>query len=107
MDDAHRALEGASVGPLEKDRLTDVQAGETGDRHGELHLQLGEIGEHIDLAFRRDRLADIGEARVVETGDGDEKSVEIVKGLSPGETVAVDNSFVLKAEAGKNEIPEE
>jgi cobalt-zinc-cadmium efflux system membrane fusion protein len=47
------------------------------------------------------------ETRVVETGDGDEKSVEIVKGLAPGETIAVVNSFVLKAEAGKNEIPEE
>ncbi|MDJ0449642.1 efflux RND transporter periplasmic adaptor subunit [Methylocystis sp. JR02] len=47
------------------------------------------------------------EKRVVELGDGDEGSVEIVKGLSPGETIAVDNSFVLKAEAGKSEIPEE
>lgn len=47
------------------------------------------------------------EKRVVETGDGDDASVEIVKGLKPGETIAVENSFLLKAEAGKNEIPEE
>jgi membrane fusion protein, heavy metal efflux system len=45
--------------------------------------------------------------RAVELGDGDEKSVEIVKGLSAGEPIAVENSFVLKAEAGKTEIPEE
>lgn len=53
------------------------------------------------------RVKDGFEKRVVELGDGDEGSVEIVKGLSPGETIAVDNSFVLKAEAGKSEIPEE
>ncbi|QGM96985.1 efflux RND transporter periplasmic adaptor subunit [Methylocystis parvus] len=47
------------------------------------------------------------EKRAVELGDGDEASVEIAKGLSPGETIAVENSFVLKAEAGKSEIPEE
>lgn len=47
------------------------------------------------------------EKRVVELGDGDDTAVEIVKGLAPGETIAVANSFVLKAEAGKNEIPEE
>lgn len=45
--------------------------------------------------------------RVIELGEGDESSVEVVKGLSPGETIATDNSFVLKAEAGKSEIPEE
>lgn len=53
------------------------------------------------------RVKDGFEKRVVELGDGDERSVEIMKGLSPGETVAVENSFVLKAEAGKSEIPEE
>jgi cobalt-zinc-cadmium efflux system membrane fusion protein len=47
------------------------------------------------------------EKRSVETGDGDEASVEIVKGLKAGEAIAVVNSFLLKAEAGKNEIPEE
>lgn len=45
--------------------------------------------------------------RVVELGEGDDAFVEIVKGLAPGETIAVENSFVLKAEAGKSEIPEE
>ncbi|MEK4031812.1 efflux RND transporter periplasmic adaptor subunit [Methylocystis sp. IM2] len=47
------------------------------------------------------------EKRVVELGDGDENSVEIAKGLKAGERIAVANSFVLKAEAGKSEIPEE
>ncbi len=47
------------------------------------------------------------EKRVVELGDGDERSVEVVKGLKAGEPIAVANSFVLKAEAGKSEIPEE
>ncbi|RTL90867.1 MAG: efflux RND transporter periplasmic adaptor subunit [Hyphomicrobiales bacterium] len=53
------------------------------------------------------RVKDGFEKRVVELGDGDERSVEIVKGLKAGETIAVANSFVLKAEAGKSEIPEE
>jgi membrane fusion protein, heavy metal efflux system len=53
------------------------------------------------------RVKDGFEKRPVELGDGDERSVEIVKGLAPGETIAVANSFVLKAEAGKGEIPEE
>ena len=53
------------------------------------------------------KVADGFEKRSVETGDGDDASVEIVKGLKPGETIAVANSFLLKAEAGKNEIPEE
>jgi cobalt-zinc-cadmium efflux system membrane fusion protein len=47
------------------------------------------------------------EKRGVKPGDGDEEAVEIVDGLAPGETIAVANSFVLKAEAGKSEIPEE
>lgn len=47
------------------------------------------------------------EKRVVETGDGDDASIEVLKGLKPGEKIAVANAFVLKAELGKNEIPEE
>ncbi|PPD46612.1 MAG: efflux transporter periplasmic adaptor subunit [Methylocystis sp.] len=53
------------------------------------------------------RVKDGFRKRAVELGDGDEGFVEIVKGLAPGETIAVENSFVLKAEAGKSEIPEE
>jgi membrane fusion protein, heavy metal efflux system len=53
------------------------------------------------------RVKDGFEKRAIETGDGDETSVEAIKGLSPGEIIAVANSFVLKAEAGKSEIPEE
>jgi len=53
------------------------------------------------------RVKDGFEKRAVELGDGDETAVEIVKGLSAGEPIAIENSFVLKAEAGKGEIPEE
>ena len=53
------------------------------------------------------RVKDGFEKREVELGDGDESAVEIVKGLSAGEPIAIENSFVLKAEAGKGEIPEE
>jgi cobalt-zinc-cadmium efflux system membrane fusion protein len=45
--------------------------------------------------------------RKVETGAGDDESVEIVSGVAPGETIAVSNTFVLKAELGKNDIPAE
>jgi cobalt-zinc-cadmium efflux system membrane fusion protein len=53
------------------------------------------------------RVRDGFEKRAVDLGDGDENSVEIIKGLKIGETIAVANSYVLKAEAGKSEIPEE
>jgi cobalt-zinc-cadmium efflux system membrane fusion protein len=45
--------------------------------------------------------------RKVETGAGDDESVEVTAGLSQGETIAVSNTFVLKAELGKGDIPEE
>jgi cobalt-zinc-cadmium efflux system membrane fusion protein len=47
------------------------------------------------------------EKRVVETGVRDDENIQIKAGAKPGEIVAVDNSFVLKAELGKNDIPEE
>jgi cobalt-zinc-cadmium efflux system membrane fusion protein len=47
------------------------------------------------------------EKRVVETGTKDDENIQIKAGVKPGGLVAVDNSFVLKAELGKNEIPEE
>ena len=43
------------------------------------------------------------EKREVVLGKGDDQAVEIVFGLDPGETIAVGNSFVLKAELGKAE----
>lgn len=43
------------------------------------------------------------EARQVATGLEDDRSVEIVSGLFPGEAIAVSNTFVLKAELGKAE----
>jgi len=47
------------------------------------------------------------EARGVEIGDSDGGATEILHGVEPGETIAVSNTFLLKAEAGKSEIPEE
>ncbi len=47
------------------------------------------------------------EKRVVETGVKDDENIQIKAGAKPGEVVAVNNSFVLKAELGKNDIPQE
>ena len=47
------------------------------------------------------------EKRRVELGDGDDDFVEVRAGVKPGEAIAVENSFVLKAELGKNDIPQE
>jgi cobalt-zinc-cadmium efflux system membrane fusion protein len=41
------------------------------------------------------------EARSVRTGREDDNDVEIVSGLAPGETIAVVNTFILKAELEK------
>ncbi len=43
----------------------------------------------------------------VEIGRADDDSVEVVSGLTAGETIAVSNVFRLKAEIGKRTIPEE
>jgi cobalt-zinc-cadmium efflux system membrane fusion protein len=45
--------------------------------------------------------------REVELGRGDDDSVEVVSGLKQGEEIAVSNVFLLKAELGKYNIPEE
>lgn len=45
--------------------------------------------------------------RKVEVGGGDGEAAEVISGLEPGETIATANTFVLKAELGKNNIPEE
>ena len=42
------------------------------------------------------------EKRNVEVGRTDDEAVEIVSGLSPGEEIAVGNTFLLKAELGKS-----
>lgn len=42
--------------------------------------------------------------RVVALGRGDHNTVEITAGLQPGETIAVTNSFALKAELGRAQI---
>ena len=70
----------------------------------------------INLALPRAALQTIGgeqvvfvrtaegfEKREVVPGKADEHVVEVVFGLDPGEVVAVNNSFVLKAELGKAE----
>jgi cobalt-zinc-cadmium efflux system membrane fusion protein len=43
------------------------------------------------------------DSRQVETGKSDEEAVEVVAGVSPGERIAVTNTFLLKAELGKAE----
>lgn len=45
--------------------------------------------------------------REVGLGRGDDKSVEVVSGVNQGEEIAVSNVFLLKAELGKQSIPEE
>ena len=49
------------------------------------------------------RTPDGFEKREVALGKADDEFVEVVFGLDPGEEVAVENSFVLKAELGKAE----
>lgn len=46
------------------------------------------------------------EARQVKTGREDDDDVEIVSGLAPGETIAVANTFTLRAELEKTEASE-
>jgi cobalt-zinc-cadmium efflux system membrane fusion protein len=46
-------------------------------------------------------------ARNVTTGRTDDRAIEIISGLSPGERIAIANSFVLKAELGKAEATHE
>ncbi|WP_292531977.1 efflux RND transporter periplasmic adaptor subunit [Methylocystis sp.] len=53
------------------------------------------------------RTADGFAKREVELGRGDDDSVEVVSGLTQGEEIAVSNVFLLKAELGKQNIPEE
>lgn len=47
------------------------------------------------------RFGDVFEARPVELGRSDGKTVEVLKGLAPGTPYAATNSFVLKADLGK------
>lgn len=50
------------------------------------------------------RIPDGFQKRVVTLGRGDDRVVELTAGLQPGETVAVANSFALKAELGRTQI---
>jgi len=50
---------------------------------------------------------DVFEAREVELGAQDHAYVEILHGLSPGDKYVSDNSFILKAEIGKEEAEHE
>lgn len=52
------------------------------------------------------RVASGFEARQVRTGREDDDNVEIVSGLEPGETIAVANTFTLRAELEKAEATE-
>jgi cobalt-zinc-cadmium efflux system membrane fusion protein len=49
------------------------------------------------------RTAEGFERREVVLGRRDERGAEVVFGLDAGETIAVTNTFVLKAELGKSE----
>nr|CCD32091.1 Efflux transporter, RND family, MFP subunit [Methylocystis sp. SC2] len=53
------------------------------------------------------RTADGFVKRQIKIGASDDESVEVTTGLTPGETIAVSNTFVLKAESGKSGIEEE
>jgi len=72
--------------------------------------------QRVDILVPRSALQTIGaeqvvfvrtaegfEKREVTVGRGDDAAVEIVFGLDAGETIAVSNTFVLKAELGKAE----
>jgi membrane fusion protein, heavy metal efflux system len=43
------------------------------------------------------------EARTIERGRDDGRSIEVISGLKPGESIATENTFLLKAELGKSE----
>jgi cobalt-zinc-cadmium efflux system membrane fusion protein len=59
----------------------------------------------VPTLFVRD--AEGFEARPVRTGQEDDEDIAIVSGLEPGETYAVANTFVLKAELEKGEAEDE
>jgi cobalt-zinc-cadmium efflux system membrane fusion protein len=50
------------------------------------------------------RTADGFQERAVTVGRSDERAVEITSGLSPGQRIAVKNTFLLKAELGKGDV---
>jgi cobalt-zinc-cadmium efflux system membrane fusion protein len=86
-------------------------------RPGDYVLAAIETGaEKVDVLIPRSALQSIGgeqvvfvrtaegfEKREVVLGRGDDNIVEVVFGLDAGESIAVTNSFVLKAELGKAE----
>ncbi len=45
--------------------------------------------------------------RTITTGREDDRTIEILSGVSRGERIAVSNSFILKAELGKSEAEHE
>ena len=47
------------------------------------------------------RYGDKFEARPIKLGRRDEKSVEVLSGLNPGEPYAATNSYLIKADIGK------
>jgi cobalt-zinc-cadmium efflux system membrane fusion protein len=53
------------------------------------------------------RQGEVFEARKVKLGREDDDQVEILSGLDAGETIAVTNTFTLKAELGKSEAEHE
>jgi cobalt-zinc-cadmium efflux system membrane fusion protein len=63
-----------------------------------------QIVKGAPMLFVRD--ANGFEARQVRTGREDDDDVEIVSGLAPGETIAVANTFTLRAELEKADASE-
>jgi cobalt-zinc-cadmium efflux system membrane fusion protein len=64
-------------------------------------VAVGAIQAYRDGKVVFGRFGDVFEARPVELGRSDGKTVEIVKGLAPGTQHAATNSYVLKADLGK------
>jgi cobalt-zinc-cadmium efflux system membrane fusion protein len=49
------------------------------------------------------RITDGFEPRKIVTGRDDNRSMEVISGLSAGERIATANTFILKAELGKSD----
>lgn len=90
-------------------------------RPGEFaNAAIGTSAQEVSLLLPKDALQNIENAsvvfvrqtdgfekRVVTTGREDSRNVEILSGLTAGETIAVANTFTLKAELGKAEAEHE
>ena len=75
-------------------------------QRGPAHFQgVVDLRRLISIVERRGRQRGF-EARQVRTGREDDDDVEIVSGLAPGETIAIANTFTLRAELEKADASE-